>query len=99
MLRTVKTMEDNIASPVSLSELASLAGYSERQLNRIFKRSTGKSVIQYYRHMRLDFALNLLRSSTLSITEIALATGFSSSSHFATAFRARYRALPLSFRA
>ncbi len=99
MLRVVAAMEENISVPLPLSALSEIANLSGRQLNRIFKRSTGETVIEYYRNLRLEFAMNLVRSSALSITQIALATGFSGSSHFTTVFRTRYGSLPSSLRA
>lgn len=98
VLKVVRAMEENISNPLPVSELSKIAGISGRQLNRIFKRSTGETAIENYRSLRLDFAMNLLRSSALSITQIAVATGFSGSSHFTTAFRERYGCLPSSLR-
>jgi transcriptional regulator GlxA family with amidase domain len=94
VLIAVAMMEEHIAVPVSLTRLADAAKVSTRQLNRLFLRTTGRTAMRYYRDRRLDAAANLLRSSVLSVTEIALATGFSSSSHFAAAYRARHGALP-----
>jgi transcriptional regulator GlxA family with amidase domain len=52
----------------------------------------------FYRNLRLEKAQNLLTQSPLSITEIALATGFCSSAHFAKTFRNRYGKPPSDFR-
>ena len=94
VLIAVAMMEEHIAVPVSLTRLADAAKVSTRQLNRLFLRTTGRTAMRYYRDRRLDAAANLLRSSVLSVTEIALASGFSSSSHFAAAYRARHGVLP-----
>lgn len=99
VLRVVAEMEENIASPTPLSEFAATVGLSPRQLNRVFKRATGQPVMQYYRNMRLEVATSLLRSSALSITQIALATGFAGSSHFSKTFRAHYGTSPSALRA
>ena len=90
----VAAMEEHIAVPVTLARLAGAAGVSPRHLNRLFLSATGTSAMRYYRDRRLEAADNLLGSSVLSITEIAQATGFASSSHFASAYRDRYGALP-----
>lgn len=94
VLRVVAKMEDDISAPKTLEELASHAGFSARQLNRLFKRATGRTVMGYYRKLRLSVAENLLQSSALSITQIAVATGFASSSHFSDAYRAAFGHLP-----
>ncbi|WP_397542831.1 helix-turn-helix domain-containing protein [Roseovarius salis] len=90
ILDAVEAMEARVAEPLTLSQLASAAGISPRQLNRLFNTRLGRSAMRYYRDLRLDKARNLLRNSPLSLTEIALATGFASSSHFSRAYSARY---------
>ncbi len=85
ILDVVESMESHIADPLALEHLAQFAGVSSRQLNRLFRRIMGKTTMAYYRDLRLDKAQNLLRNSPLTLTEIALATGFSSSSHFSKA--------------
>ncbi|PWE33791.1 AraC family transcriptional regulator [Maritimibacter sp. 55A14] len=94
VLHAVEAMESHVADPLSLAQLARAAGVSARQLNRLFVARTGKSAMRYYRELRLDKAQNLLRNSALSLTEIALAAGFSSSSHFARAYGAHFGAAP-----
>jgi transcriptional regulator GlxA family with amidase domain len=94
VLQAVARMEDNVATPMSLEQLSASVSMSGRQLNRLFKRATGRTVMNYYRKVRLDVATNLLRGSALNITQIAVATGFSSSSHFSDAYRAEFGCLP-----
>ena len=98
VLRAISIMENNIAMPVPAAELATEARLSERQLNRLFKQATGETLMEYYRNMRLDTAANLLKGSALSITEIAVATGFSSSSHFSECYRVKFGQPPSSAR-
>ncbi|MEO3414409.1 GlxA family transcriptional regulator [Roseovarius sp. CAU 1744] len=86
ILDAVDVMESNVAETVDLDELARAAGVSPRQLNRLFREKLGRSTMGYYRELRLDKAQSLLRNSPLSLTEIALATGFANSSHFSRAF-------------
>ncbi len=59
-----------------------------------FQEKLGRSTMEVYRDIRLDKANSLLRQSTLSATEVALATGFGSSSHFSLAFRRRFGMTP-----
>ena len=87
-------MEDHLADPLSLDQLARLAGVGVRHLNRLFQEKLGRSTMEVYRDIRLDKANSLLRQSTLSATEVALATGFGSSSHFSLAFRRRFGMTP-----
>ncbi|WP_425046249.1 GlxA family transcriptional regulator [Primorskyibacter sp. S87] len=98
VLNAVAAMEDHIADPLSLDELADLAGVTPRQLNRVFREKTGESTMRYYRQLRLETGHNLLRNSSLSLTNIAFATGFASSSNFTRAFADLYGAPPSRFR-
>lgn len=88
VVRAIETMEQRIEEPLSSKALADRVGVSVDTLERAFKRETGRSVIQYYRSVRFRHAQDLLRSSSLSIGEIAVACGFGDSSSFARAYRA-----------
>ena len=82
----------------ALLALADAAGVSARQLNRLFTDKLGRPTMRYYRELRLDKAQSLLRNSPLSLTEIALATGFANSSHFSRAYTAQFGQPPSSYR-
>ncbi len=88
VLDAVAAMESHVADPLDLGQLAEIAGVTERHLNRMFARETGKSTMIYYRDLRLGKAADLMRNSPLLLTEIALATGFGSSAHLSRSFRA-----------
>jgi transcriptional regulator GlxA family with amidase domain len=79
-------MESNLETPLSREELANLAGCSLRQLERSFRNQLGKGVHEHYLALRLARSQQLLRETSLSILEVALATGFSSASQFSRAF-------------
>lgn len=98
VLDAVALMESHVADPLTLDQLAILAGISGRQLNRLFRRHIGRTVMGHYRRFRLETARQLLGHSSLSLTDIALATGFSGSSHFSSAFRQEFGHTPRQFR-
>ena len=52
----------------------------------------------YCRRLRLEKSRQLLRASSLNLTQIALATGFAGSSHFSSSFRAAFGTSPRSLR-
>ena len=54
----------------------------------------GKSFQNQYMQIRLANACTMLRQTTISITGIALANGFSSGSHFSRAYKGEYRKSP-----
>ena len=87
VLCAIEAMEAHVADPISRQGLARRAGIGTRQLSRLFQRELGVPPMTFYRGLRLDIAERLLKGSALSVTEIALATGFSDSAHFARCWR------------
>jgi len=87
-------METHVADPLALGDLAAIANVSARQLNRLFRDRLGVSAMAYYRGLRLDVAERLVTRSPLSLTEVALATGFASSSHFSARYGERFGIAP-----
>lgn len=98
-LRSVtEHIEDRLADPISLQDLANIAGMSTHQLVRRFKESTGMPPHQYLLRRRVERARVLLRRKDLTILEVALACGFSGQSHFALIFRLHTGVTPRAFR-
>ncbi len=94
VLAAIEAMDNHIADPLPLSDLAQVAGVGVRQLNRQFRAGLGRSAAAFYRDLRLEKSRELLRQTDLPILEIAIATGFSSAAHFATAYGTRYGEAP-----
>jgi transcriptional regulator GlxA family with amidase domain len=92
-------MEQNLAEPVPISELADRLDISSRQLERLFQASLGVGPTTYYRTLRLRYARWLLTNSERTVTDIALETGFSDCAHFSRQFRAKYGESPTNLRA
>ncbi len=87
LLTVLELMESNLEEPLEGETLANLIGISRRQLERLFRRHLQSSPSEYYMRLRLDRGRQLLQQSSLSVTDIALACGFSSASSFARAYR------------
>lgn len=98
VLAAVGVMQSHLADPLSLSQLAEISGVSPRQLNRLFRDRLGQSTMGYYRALRLALAVRLLQDTALSVTEIALTTGFAGSAHFSAAFSQALGRTPLQMR-
>jgi transcriptional regulator GlxA family with amidase domain len=90
----IARMEGNLEDPISPAQLAADAGMSTRQLERLFRRYLNRSPKRYYMETRLARARNLLMQTEMSIIEVALASGFSSPSHFSKCYRALYGGTP-----
>ncbi|MER9725886.1 MULTISPECIES: GlxA family transcriptional regulator [unclassified Mesorhizobium] len=87
-------MEDNVEHPLNLTKLAMLCKISRRQLERLFLEQVGTSPSRHYRRIRLEHARRLIDGTNLSLTEVAIACGFQSPSHFSKCFRAMHGAAP-----
>jgi transcriptional regulator GlxA family with amidase domain len=94
VLKALKMMETHLDAPLSRERLAELTGVSLRQLERSFRGQLGRGMHEHYLALRLGRSQQLLRETSLSILEVALATGFSSASQFARAFRREFETSP-----
>ncbi|MFC3134648.1 GlxA family transcriptional regulator [Microbaculum marinum] len=94
LIAVLGRMEEAIEEPVRREELAAVAGVSVRQLERLFRSKLGCTIKEQYLRLRLDRARALLTETSLSVSEVAIACGFVSASHFADAFRRRYGTSP-----
>jgi len=64
--------------PVNMADVADCIGVSVRQMERMFKKTTGKSPLHYYRAIRMKAARQLVLYSKDTMTEIALSVGYAS---------------------
>lgn len=71
----------------SLAQLSRYSVLNEFKVKRGFKKLFGTTVFNYLRSRRMDYAGQLLRSSTLTIEEIADQVGYTHGHHFAVAFK------------
>ena len=98
-LRLVKQrLDEGFEETPSLMELSSIAGVHPSHLARKFRSCYKKSIGEYLRQRRVDVAIDLLVGSNLSLTEIALATGFAHHAHFTTTFRRQTGVPPSEYR-
>lgn len=98
LARAIAILEENIEEPISPSELSDMLGISTRQLERLFGKFLKSSPKRYITEMRLHRARNLIVQTEQSITDIAIACGFNSTSHFSKVFRSHYGVSPISHR-
>lgn len=92
-------IEDTLGQPIELRSLAALAGVSARHFERAFRQSMGIPPHAYVLRRRLDAARDMLITrADLPIEHIALRLGFSSTSHFSSAFRQRIGCSSTEFR-
>jgi transcriptional regulator GlxA family with amidase domain len=87
LLGVLRSMEINLQAPQPRAALARDAGISLRQLERLFRHQIGHGIHKHYRWLRLERARHLLRETTLPVLDVALETGFASSSQFSRAYK------------
>jgi len=90
-------IRDNAERPLTAARMTALAGVSPRALYYGFKRTLGVSPMRYLKHVRLDRARAALRKAGVqprTVTEIALASGYTSVSRFCRDYRAHFGETP-----
>jgi len=92
-------IEAHLAEALLLSDLAAQVALSEYHFARMFRQSMGVAPHQFVMQRRMVRANDLLLNSTLPLTDIALACGFSSASHFSNRFKAAKGLTPSQLRA
>ncbi len=92
--QAARLMAEHVESPLAIDAIAQAAGVSTRQLERLFKSHLGLRPGWYYTSIRLDRARELLRLTDLSVTEIGVACGFQSPSHFSAAYARHFGRSP-----
>lgn len=94
----LELMHNNIDEPLTVDEIATCVEISRRQLERLFCRHVNATPSRYYLELRLTRARQLLQQTNKSLTDIAVASGFVSISHFRRCFREFFDVAPGRFR-
>lgn len=89
---------DYVDTPISVADLADVAGVKQFEFPRVFRSSVGITPYQYILQERVDWAEHLLQSTDMSLAEISYTAGFSSQSHFTRTFRKQKGVTPQSSR-
>lgn len=89
----------NYAERISLKQIAASANIGEREAQRCFQKTLNRTPLDYLNEYRLNQAKKLLSETDLSVTQIALQTGFSDSAYFGKVFRKLYHMTPKEFQA
>ena len=77
----------NIGEPITIKELSRKVAINECYLKKGFKELFGTTIFDFYQSQRMEHARYLLYEKGLSVTEVSLMLGYSSISHFSTAFK------------
>jgi AraC-like DNA-binding protein/quercetin dioxygenase-like cupin family protein len=80
-------IEDHIKEDISVNDIASVAGLSNDYLSRQFKQFTGMAPIEYIKNFRFAKAVEILKDTTISVSDVASEVGFEDPAYFARQFR------------
>lgn len=88
----------NVAKDYSLEQLSINSGLTQAKLQDGFKFLYNRTVTEYIRHVRLESARDLLKTTDLNISQIVYTIGFSSRSYFSKIFKEKYNITPNQFK-
>lgn len=97
--RAMGFIHTHYAESLAREDIARYVSVSEDYLTRCFKQEMGISPIAYLNRYRVNQAKQLLADSNMSMTEIALAVGFTDNMHFSRVFRRESKLTPTEYRA
>ena len=98
-LKNVLTyIDENYMRSVGAEKMATMCNMSYSYFSRFFKASIGKTLSEYLTYVRITEAEKLLVSTNMSISQIAMETGFSNASYFITQFKKNRHMTPKKFK-
>jgi AraC family transcriptional regulator len=88
----------HLDEPLAVGDLAGVCGLGSTSFSANFRQATGLTPHRYLRKARIERSGELLRTTVLSIREVAEAVGFGGQSHFCTAFTQERGLTPSAYR-
>ena len=96
--KVIDLMHKNLSRKLTVRELAEPLRLSDTHLRRLFRQETGTSLMRFLRQLRMQRAKKLLKTTHLSVKEIAARGGISNVSHFVRNFAKAYGRAPTEHR-
>lgn len=87
ILKAREVLIEHIGEPITIKELSRKVAMNECYLKKGFKEMFGTTIFDFYQNQRMEHAKYLLYEKGLSVTEVSMMLGYSSISHFSTAFK------------
>ncbi len=97
LLQAAAFLEARIEEEFSLDACAAHLDLSRRQIERLFHRYLATTPVRYMNDLRLQRGRALLGETDMKVTEVAVACGYASTSHFSKSFRKKYGVSPYRF--
>jgi AraC-like DNA-binding protein len=86
VLRILQYIRSNPEKDLSASALSKLFSYHKNHINKLIKQETGKSLSEYIRYVKIEYAKTLLSEELCSTSEVVIRLGYYDYSHFYKAF-------------
>lgn len=83
----VTLLENSLYTNLTIEDICRKTAYGRAYLSRIFKEQTGKTIMEYYQHLKIERAKQLLRENELSVKEIAETLAFNEPNYFTKTFK------------
>jgi AraC-like DNA-binding protein len=87
ILHAREVLLQHIGDPITIKELSKKVAINECYLKKGFKEIFGTTIFDFYQQQRMEHAKYLLYEKGLSVTDVSALLGYSSISHFSTAFK------------
>lgn len=97
LLQAAAYLEAHIEEEFDLDACATHLSLSRRQIERLFNRYLGITPVRYMNDLRLARGRALLAETDMKVTDVAVACGYASTSHFSKSFRKKYGVSPYRF--
>ena len=94
----IRLMGDNYRQEISIPQLAESCGISETYFRRLFTRAYGMSPLDYITHLRITYACELLRNTSLSIETVGYECGYGDPAYFCRVFKKNTGLSPSAYR-
>lgn len=94
----ISYIQQNYTGEISLKQFGEQFHLSEKYISRYFKEHFHITLSQYINHLRMEHARQLLQETTLSVTEVAMRSGYENVSYFIRSFKKMYGMSPLKYR-
>jgi len=96
--KTIEYINTNYNQKIGLKDIAKMAAMSPSYYSYIFKLIKGKNFVEYLNDIRIQKAMELLKTSDLNISEVCFAVGFNNLGHFNRVFKETAGVTPSNFR-
>lgn len=91
-------IDENYGNKIYIKDLASLMNLNEQYFSRFFKKTLGRTCVDYINDVRIRHAMKMLRTTDVPVLDIAYACGFGNIGHFIQTFKRATGKKPLEYR-